>query len=296
MWALINTVLVVCLFTAIYETITMFVTFPDKQVEKKIARLRSKVRKKESTRDSVLLIRVAVPLLNYFKSLKVFNYNEAKMRNHLEKAGINETPEVFLAKGLLYCLVCGVLALVFLLVVKNSFMFLLFATTAVIAPFMPPAELKSKIRKINDGILKEFPAFVTALRHQYGRGKTLNDIVQSYIEVAGPGLRYELQKLSAELEMMSDSDALLRFADRVELTEVSNFAHSLVFGQLYGMKIDNIFAIQDQEMRRLNRDNIRKAMKRKPVMLTVVIAIPVINILLIFGIPPMISMFSSLKF
>lgn len=296
MWALINTILVICLFTAIYETITIFVTFPDKQVEKKISRLRSKIRKKQSSRDSVLLIRVAVPLLNYFKNTKIFNYNETKMRNHLEKAGINETPEVFLAKGLMYSMGCAALALLFLVVVKNSFLFLLFAVTAAIAPFMPTMELKSKIGKINDGILKEFPAFVTALRHQYGRGKTLNDIVQSYIEVAGPGLRYELQKLSAELEMMSDSDALLRFADRVELTDISNFAHALVFGQMYGMKIDNIFAIQDQEMRRLNRDNIRKSMKRKPVMLTIVIAIPVINILLIFGVPPLVNMFTSIKF
>ena len=147
MWALINTILVICLFTAIYETITIFVTFPDKQVEKKISRLRSKIRKKQSSRDSVLLIRVAVPLLNYFKNTKIFNYNETKMRNHLEKAGITETPEVFLAKGLMYSMGCAALALLFLVVVKNSFLFLLFAVTAAIAPFMPTMELKSKIGK-----------------------------------------------------------------------------------------------------------------------------------------------------
>lgn len=286
----------ICLFICTYELLTLFIIFPDQHIRRRISRIRHTVKRKDNEKDNALLERLGLPIFRYLKSIKLFNYDEEKLRNQLEKAGIKDTPEVFYAKGIMYCVISSVLAFVSVSVLRSTFFFLVFATLAVTCPFIPSAELKSKIKKLNAGILEAFPAFVTALRHQYGKGKALNSIIQSYSEVAEGGLKFELQKLGAELEMMSDSDALLRFADRVGLSEVSNFAHALVFGQMYGMDVDSIFAIQDQEMRRLNRDNIRKVMKRKPLMMTGVLAIPVLNIMLILGVPPLISMFTNMIF
>lgn len=289
-------IIAICLFICIYETLTLFITFPDHHIQKRILRISNKMKKKGEIKSNTLLTRIALPIFRQIKTLRLFNYDDEKLKNQLEKAGITDTPEIFYAKGIMYCIISAILALLSLVILRTTFFFLVFTVVAILSPIIPTMELKGKIKKINEGILKDFPAFVTALRHQYGRGKTLNSIIQSYCEVAEGGLKFELQKLAAELEMMSDNDALLRFADRVGLSDISNFAHALVFGQLYGMDVDSIFALQDQEMRRLNRDNIRKTMKKKPLILTAILAIPVLNIMLILGLPPLINLFSNINF
>lgn len=279
-----------------YEVVTLMYKVPDPRVEKKINRLKRRKKEIKTDKENALLIRFFVPAFRFIHTnVKGLGYNEFKIKSDMEKAGINGSPEVYLASGFFYAFI-AVTGIGFFWLLSGAKLFLMLAFFfGFVLPFYPKSNLKGKIKKINEGLLKEFPNFVSTLRYQYGKGKTLNDIVQSYIEVAGPTLKYELQKLSAELEMMSDNDALLRFGDRVGLTDVSNFASSLVYGQMYGMDIDSIFAIQEQEMRRLTKDTIRKAVKRKPVALTVALGLPIVNILLIIGVPPLVNMVSSMS-
>lgn len=288
-------ILIISLTSLFYEITLLIYNIPDTRVEKKINRLKRRTKKVKEDKENVLLVRFFVPLFKYFyKNIKGLRFNEFKLRADLEKLGINDAPEVYMAKGFFYAFI-AVVACMFMTMVSGSKLFLMLGFLFGFGlPFYPKSNLRGKIRKLNEELLKEFPNFVSAMRYQYGRGKTLNDIVQSYIDVAGYSLKYELQKLSAELEMMSDNDALLRFADRVGLPDVSNFASSLVYGQMYGMDINNIFAIQEQEMRRLSRDNIRKLMKRKPITLTIALVLPIGNILLIIGVPPMINMMKDM--
>lgn len=288
-------ILIVSLTTLCYETTSLLYKIPDTKVEKKINRLKRRNKQVKEKKDNTLLVRFFVPLLKFFtRNIKGLGYNEFKLRADLEKAGIKEPPEVYLATGFLYGFI-GFVACSLFSFVGGKLFFFLGIFFLIFFPFYPKSSLRGKIRKINEELLKEFPNFVGTLRYQYGKGKTLNDIIQSYIMVAGPSLKYELQKLSAELEMMSDNDALLRFGDRVGLTEVANFSSSLVYGQMYGMDINSIFAIQEQEMRRLLRDNIMKEMKKKPLAMTIVLMLPIINILLIIGLPPIILMIRNLS-
>jgi len=280
-----------------FELTQLIYKIPDVKVEKKIKRLQR--RNKSAQRDdkeNALIVRFCVPLLKFvFTKIKGLRYNEFKLKADLEKVGVKESVEVFLATGILYSFVSMIVCGVFWMMTNAAFFLGLGVLFGMLMPFYPKSSIKGKIRKLNDDLLKEFPNFVSAMRYQYGKGKTLNDIVQSYVDVAGPALKYELQKLSAELEMMSDSDALLRFGDRVALPEVSNFASSLVYGQMYGMDLNSIFSIQEQEMRRLTRDNIMKLMKRKPILMTVLLMLPIGNIIMIIGFPPIISMISGMS-
>lgn len=288
--------LAISLTTLLYEAFSMVYKIPDAKAEKKIKRIKRRSKQIKLDKDNPLIIRFFVPLLRYiYKNIKGLRYNEFKLRADMEKAGINEAPDVYLATGYFYAFVAFLGLTLVALFTGIKFLYFLGIFFGIFLPFYPKSNLRGKIRKANEDLLKEFPNFVGTLRYQYGKGKTLNDIVQSYVDVAGPSLKYELQKLSAELEMMSDNDALLRFGERVGLPEVYNFASSLVFGQMYGMDINSIFSIQEQEMRRLMRDNIRKDMKRKPIMMTVVLLLPIINILLIIGVPPIISIINSLS-
>lgn len=289
-------ILIISLTSLLYELTSLVYKIPDVTVEKKIKRLKRRSKEIKEDKDNILVVRFFVPLLRFiFNNVKGFRINEFKLRADLEKVGIKESPEVYLATGFLYAFIAIVACAFMWLITGASFFILLGIFLGVMMPFYPKSNLKGKIKKINDELLKEFPNFVSTLRYQYGKGKTLNDIVQSYIEVAGPALKYELQKLSAELEMMSDSEALLRFGDRVGLPDVSNFASSLVYGQMYGMDINNIFAIQEQEMRRLTRDNIMKQMKRKPLLMTFILILPICNILLLIGLPPIISLVQNMS-
>lgn len=289
-------ILIISLTTLFYEATTLVYKIPDIKVEKKINRLKRRNKQIKEDKDNVLVIRFFVPLLRFiYGHVKGLRYNEFKLKADLEKVGIKESPEVYLATGFLYGFIALIVCTILTLFTGAKFFFILGIFFMLFFPFYPKSSLKDKIKKINAELLKEFPNFVGALRYQYGKGKTLNDIVQSYIDVAGPALRYELQKLSAELEMMSDNDALLRFGERVGLPEVANFSSALVYGQMYGMDIHSIFAIQEQEMRRLMRDNIMKEMKRKPIKMTVVLMLPILNILLIIGLPPIISLIKNLS-
>lgn len=292
---LLYIILIISLTSLSYEITSLVYKIPDTKVERKINRLKRRKKQIKEDKENALVLRFFVPFFKFvLNNIKGIKYNEFKVRSDLEKVGIKDPPEVYFATGFFYAFI-AVIVCVSLWFLTGITLFLIAAfVMGFLLPFYPKSSLRGKIRKLNDELLKEFPNFVTTLRYQYGKGKTLNDIVQSYVEVAGTALKYELQKLSAELEMMSDNDALLRFGDRVGLTDVSNFASSLVYGQMYGMDIDNIFAIQEQEMRRLSRDFIRREMKRKPVMMTIVLGLPIINILLIIGIPPIINMINSL--
>lgn len=288
---------IISLTFLLYESTDIIYKIPDVKVEKKIKRLQRRNKNSQKAEiENALIVRICVPLLVFvFTKIKGLRYNEFKLRADIEKVGIKESVEVFLATGILYSfvsmIVCGVLWMM-----TNTMIFLgLGLLFGMLMPFYPKSSLRGKVRKLNDELLKEFPNFVSTMRYQYGKGKTLNDIVQSYIDVAGPALRYELQRLSAELEMMADSDALLRFGDRVALPEVSNFASSLVYGQMYGMDLNSIFAIQEQEMRRLTRDNIMKLMRRKPILMTILLMLPIGNIILIIGVPPIISMITAMS-
>jgi pilus assembly protein TadC len=278
-----------------YEALSLVYKIPDTKVEKKINRLKRRSKEVKEKKENVLLIRFFVPLFRYITTnVKGLSYNEFRLKSDMEKAGIKESPEIYLATGYFYSVISVVACMALLLLTGMSVFLFCAILLGFIFPFYPKSSLKSKIKKINAELLKEFPNFVTTLRYQYGKGKTLNDIVQSYIEVAGPALRYELQKLNAELEMLSDSEALLRFGDRVGLSEVSNFASSLVYGQMYGMDVDSIFAIQEQEMRRLSRDNIMKGMKKKPLQMTAILGLPIFVILIVLAVPPIANMISSL--
>lgn len=289
-------ILIISLTTLFYEVISLVYKIPDVKVEKKINRLKKMNRESKNNKENILLIRFFVPLFRYIVgNVKGFRYNEFKLKADLEKIGVKESPEVYMATGFLYGFIALIASWSVWLLTGGKFFMIIGLFFVMFLPFYPKSSLKGKIKKINEQFIKEFPNFVGALRYQYGKGKTLNDIVQSYIEVAGPALKYELQKLSAELEMMSDSEALLRFGQRVGLIEVNNFASSLVYGQMYGMDINSIFAIQEQEMRRLLRDSIMKDMKRKPLTLTVILMLPILNILLIVGLPPIVSFMQSMK-
>lgn len=292
---MLNILLIICLTFLLYEVTTMVIRVPDSKVEKKINRLKRRSKTIKEKKENVLLIRFFVPLFKFiYKNIKGLSYNEYKIKSDLEKVGINNTPEAYMAAGFLYSFIT-VIATMFLFAISGMRLFLILSVVLGFGlPFYPKSNLRGKVKKLNDDILKEFPNFVSTLRYQYGKGRTLNDIIQSYMAVAGTALKYELQKLSAELEMMSSNDALLRFGERVGLTEVSNFASALVYGQMYGMDINQIFAIQEQEMRRLTRDNIRKIMKRKPLYLTVALGLPIINILLLLGVPPIVTMVKTI--
>lgn len=293
---MLNLLLIICLTFLLYEVTTMVVRVPDLKVEKKINRLKRRSKEVKEKKENVLLIRFFVPLFRFmYQNIKGLRYNEYKIKSDLEKVGINNTPEAYMASGFLYSFI-AIMTTIFLYTMTGAGILLILGVVLGFGmPFYPKSDLRGKVRKLNEQILKEFPNFVSTLRFQYGKGKTLNDIIQSYMEVAGPALRYELQKLSAELEMMSSNDALLRFGERIGLTEVSNFASALVYGQMYGMDINQIFAVQEQEMRRLTRDNIRKEMKRKPLYMTVAITLPILNILIILGVPPLINMVKSMS-
>jgi hypothetical protein len=89
---------------------------------------------------------------------------------------------------------------------------------------------------------------------------------------------------------------LRNFSDRLQIIEVQSFVNTLINAYSGGVDVEQLFLIQDKEIRTLNRDNIRKKLKNLPNKLTAYLFLPILGFMLIFAVPAILFIFVNTKF
>jgi len=232
-------------------------------------------------------------LLKYSK-LDFFKFESINRK--LRKLNRNESAEEFLAKGILASIALFIAGIIIQSFVHLSTVSIIVYILAIAAIFAPIFDLNNKIKEKNQKIIDELPRFVKTVLFQYRYKVPLVSIIKSYIDVAGDELKAELIKLYADLEILPEEKALRNFSDRLQIIEVQSFVNTLINAYSGGVDVEQLFLIQDKEIRTLNRDNIRKKLKNLPNKLTAYLFLPILGFMLIFAVPAILFIFVNTKF
>lgn len=286
------------LFLSLFATAFVFTEYmePPKTLKKKLVAL-GKMNSKKADYNKVFIERFLRPSIQYlqkYSRLDIFKFETIEKK--LRKLNKKESVEEFLSKGILAGIVFFAMGLLIQTAVHLSIVSYLFYFLSIGVIFAPILDLDSKIKEKNQKIIDELPRFVKTVLFQYRYKVPLIHIIKSYIDVAGDELKAELIKLYADLEVLSEEKALRNFSDRLEIVEVQNFVNTLINAYSGGYNVEQLFLIQDKEIRTLNRDNIRKKLKNLPNKLTTYLALPLLSILMLMGIPALLFVFLNLKF
>ncbi|NNG67561.1 hypothetical protein [Caldanaerobacter subterraneus] len=286
------------LFLSLFATAFVLTEYmePPKTLKKKLAAL-EKMNSKKADYNKIFAERFLRPSIQYlqkYSRLDVFKFETIERK--LRKLNKKESVEEFLSKGILAGILFFAMGLLIQVTLHLSIVTYLFYFLGVGMIFAPVLDLDTKIKEKNQKIIDELPRFVKTVLFQYRYKVPLVHIIRSYIDVAGDELKAELVKLYADLEVLPEEKALRNFANRLEIIEVQNFVNTLINAYSGGYDVEQLFLIQDREIRTLNRDNIRKKLKNLPNKLTAYLALPLIAILMLMGIPALLFVFVNLKF
>jgi tight adherence protein C len=269
---------------------------PPKTLKRRLNDIK-KINSKRVDYNKVFVERFLKPSLEYLlKYSKLDFFKFESINRKLRKLNRNESAEEFLAKGILVSIALFIAGIIIQSLTHLSTVSVIIYVLAIAAIFAPIFDLNNKIKEKNQKIIDELPRFVKTVLFQYRYKVPLVSIIKSYIDVAGDELKAELIKLYADLEILPEEKALRNFSDRLQIIEVQSFVNTLINAYSGGVDVEQLFLIQDKEIRTLNRDNIRKKLKNLPNKLTVYLFLPILGFMLIFAVPAILFIFVNTKF
>ncbi|AFK94330.1 MULTISPECIES: hypothetical protein [Thermoanaerobacterium] len=269
---------------------------PPKTLKRRLNDIK-KINSKRVDYNKVFVERFLKPSLEYLlKYSKLDFFKFESINRKLKKLNRNESAEEFLAKGILASIALFAAGIIIQSFVHLSTVSIIVYVLAIAAIFAPIFDLNNKIKEKNQKIIDELPRFVKTVLFQYRYKVPLVSIIKSYIDVAGDELKAELIKLYADLEILPEEKALRNFSDRLQIIEVQSFVNTLINAYSGGVDVEQLFLIQDKEIRTLNRDNIRKKLKNLPNKLTAYLFLPILGFMLIFAVPAILFIFVNTKF
>lgn len=289
-------ILLILSYITLNNILKLFIRQKSPKTVKNLKYIKKIYNKKEKQDiEQLVAVRIIEPLLDLFNR-KAKNFSIKNFEKKLLKAGIAKSPSRYLAYSLIISVVL-MSAGYFSGFLLGSTMFMIMSI--MLGPIVFVAsivDINQKIKKKNEKILLELPQFEKTILYQFKDGKPLIDAIKSYLPAATPEFYPELVTLIRDIEIYDDKTALEKFSDRISVAEVSNFCYALISGYQHGIDINQIISNQEIEIRRLNRDNIRKKIKRLPITMNAILILPIVCMLLIYGVTSIVYTFSTIKF
>jgi len=276
------------LFGFFFTTINLLLNPPSSLAARRIRQVKRLGLTPEelAVQDQPLLLRLTQPIIQILNSrcqTAAGSLNQLSLR--LEQAGLFMSPQQFTALRILLTLAVGIFWGLIALVKQQSSTTLVWLSATVVVYFLPEALLRAKLQNNQEKLMKEFPDFIDATRTYLSSGMSIYQTIKHAAEIAGPGMKHLLVKLSAELEVYDHATALRKFADRSGSLEVQNFIITIEQGINAGISLKDIFLSQSQLMRELRKLTLRKQIKKKPTYMALVGGLLFINIFIIVGLP-----------
>lgn len=186
--------------------ITLYETINQEPINKSIS--------KKSMKQKV--INIITPLI------KINQMQSYKLERQLSRVGYGESPQKYLAEGILKTFPFLLLTVLFFL---NGNYF--FAIDMIFIAFflfqMHLDTLKKKTEKIKKIIIEELPEFLSYMTNALKTDKDITKIVASYIDAASPMFKNDLLKLLADLKTSNIDEALFMFDINMGIPLLSNY-------------------------------------------------------------------------
>ena len=196
------------------------------------------------------------------KYIPMDEYKKHRLQNTLHAAGINQTPEEYVAFALLKSGLVGVGAILCLMILPLLAPVLLFL--AILIYFKEIKKADEKLSAKREKIESELPRFVATITQELKASRDVIGILENYKKNAGETFSYELDVLTADMRSGSYEAALTRFEARLNSPMLSDITRGLI-SVLRGDDGGMYFQMLSHDMKQLELQRLKaKAMKIPP--------------------------------
>lgn len=215
--------------------------------------------KSKAKNVDVLIGSLSVKLAKY---LPMDEYKKSRMKNTLKAAGINQSPEEFMAFALVKALLVVLGVIPCLLVLPLLAPVLLFL--AVMIYFKEIKKADEKLSAKREKIESELPRFVATITQELKASRDVLGILENFKKNAGEAFGNELDILTADMRSSSYEAALTRFEARINSPMLSDITRGLI-GVLRGDEGGVYFQMLTHDMKQLELQRLKaQAMKIPP--------------------------------
>jgi len=215
--------------------------------------------KEKAKTVDVLLMGWAVKLAKY---IPMDEYKKSRMKNTLNAAGMNLTPEEFIASAILKSGIIALLIIPCLMILPLTAPILMFISIIIYFKEIRKADEILKIKK--EKIVVELPRFVATITQELKASRDVLSIIENYKKNAGEEFADELDILTADMRSSSYEAALTRFEARINSPMLSDITRGLI-GVLRGDDGSMYFQMLSHDMKQLELQRLKaQAMKIPP--------------------------------
>lgn len=196
------------------------------------------------------------------KYIPMDEYKKHRLQNTLHAAGMNQTPEEYVAFALLKSGLVGLGVILCLLILPLLAPVLLFL--AILIYFKEIKKADEKLSSKREKIESELPRFVATITQELKASRDVIGILENYKKNAGEAFGYELDVLTADMRSGSYEAALTRFEARLNSPMLSDITRGLI-SVLRGDDGGMYFQMLSHDMKQLELQRLKaKAMKIPP--------------------------------
>ena len=215
--------------------------------------------KEKAKTVDVLLMGWAVKLAKY---IPMDEYKKSRMKNTLNAAGMNLTPEEFISSAILKSGIIAILIIPCLMILPLIAPILMFLSIIIYFKEIRKADEILKIKK--EKIEVELPRFVATITQELKASRDVLSIIENYKKNAGKEFADELDILTADMRSSSYEAALTRFEARINSPMLSDITRGLI-GVLRGDDGSMYFQMLSHDMKQLELQRLKaQAMKIPP--------------------------------
>ena len=215
--------------------------------------------KEKAKTVDVLLMGWAVKLAKY---IPMDEYKKSRMKNTLNAAGMNFTPEEFISSAILKSGIIALLIIPCLMILPLIAPILMFLSIIIYFKEIRKADEILKIKK--EKIEVELPRFVATITQELKASRDVLSIIENYKKNAGEEFADELDILTADMRSSSYEAALTRFEARINSPMLSDITRGLI-GVLRGDDGSMYFQMLSHDMKQLELQRLKaQAMKIPP--------------------------------
>ena len=215
--------------------------------------------KEKAKTVDVLLMGWAVKLAKY---IPMDEYKKSRMKNTLNAAGMNLTPEEFISSAILKSGTIAILIIPCLMILPLIAPILMFLSIIIYFKEIRKADEILKIKK--EKIEVELPRFVATITQELKASRDVLSILENFKKNSGEDFTDELDILTADMRSSSYEAALTRFEARINSPMLSDITRGLI-GVLRGDDGSMYFQMLSHDMKQLELQRLKaQAMKIPP--------------------------------
>ena len=215
--------------------------------------------KEKAKTVDVLLMGWAVKFAKY---IPMDEYKKSRMKNTLNAAGMNLTPEEFISSAILKSGIIAILIIPCLMILPLIAPILMCLSIIIYFKEIRKADEILKIKK--EKIEVELPRFVATITQELKASRDVLSILENFKKNSGEDFTDELDILTADMRSSSYEAALTRFEARINSPMLSDITRGLI-GVLRGDDGSMYFQMLSHDMKQLELQRLKaQAMKIPP--------------------------------